>query len=114
LEDFSGVGRSSIDVYQKEDIDKMIDTGEKIVCFERLAIAGAIDLSTPFLANEIEAAEFLSRTLSYVDDGRKVEAAKSPITPNMPIKVTILLRSNNRFLINLVCYFLNSYTSGVS
>jgi len=73
------------------------------VCFEKLVVAGALELSAPFFASQIEAEAFrdLAYLHSHVATTTTTTKKKKKKTPNSALKFTILCRATNRWILNL-------------
>jgi hypothetical protein len=126
---------SNVQVYQKEDMDIFLKSNT--LCFENLIVVGTRDLSTPFLTDESETKalsalvdEFLGEQPnknSKGQNGRKDKNNKKSndlkdissslsgfdSSPNRRLNVTILLRSGNRFILNLEEIFLMLNATGL-
>lgn len=91
------IAEKDIPLYQEEDVLSLLSLSS-ITCFEHVVICGTMDLSTPFLVDEVEAAHFEKLTDEYLGlpNLNQVES------PNAYIRITILARSSNRFFVNLV------------
>jgi len=94
---------AEVQLYQKEDVLSLLSSNP-LTCFERVVVCGTMDLSTPFLVDEEEARNFEKITNQYLRSSKMDQISSHPsiISPNDVVRVTILLRSNNRFIMNLV------------
>jgi hypothetical protein len=97
VERLVSVAGKDIPLYQEEDVISLLSLSS-ITCFEQVVICGAMDLSTPFLVDEEEAAQFENLTNDYLG----LPSVNQVASPNDYIRVTILARSSNRFFVNLV------------
>jgi len=120
----------------KEDLDTFFTKAEKehsFVCFEKVVIVGAQELSTPFLTSDSEASLFRSSvddvlaltpsstqkaTFSthgnYNDKGDDYFLLQSKnLGPNNGVRVTILLRERSRRILNLPSILMRLRKTGV-
>ena len=117
-------GKSIIDLHQQEDISMLtgLNDDKNMLCFESLNIVGTNELSTPFINNEIEKMLFDSHVddhlgiISLNQRNSKKSKQNEPeiyLNPNSYLNITFLLRSNNRFILNLNDIFIMLNATGL-
>ncbi len=88
------MSNNSITVLFQEDIGTEEDT---IYCFEDLHLLGGLELALPLISGVADATDF--RNFVYTFTNSSLD--KVDLSPNDPLKVTIIARSSNRHIMNL-------------
>lgn len=90
------MNNNSIAVLFQEDIG--IKVGN-IYCFQDLHLLGSLELALPLISSAAHATDF--RNYVYHFTNSSIDFADAALTPNDPLKVTIVARSSNRHIMNL-------------
>ncbi len=85
--------RKPLAVLFQEDVDH-----EAVHCFEDLHVLGSLELALPLISSVENASDF--RDYVYEVTTGAAETSEE-LSPNDPLKVTIVARSNNRHIMNL-------------
>jgi Glycosyltransferase 61 len=77
--------------------DKEENGKATMLCFDELVVLGALELNLPFIAGIVDANAFRD----YVYETMGVDHAAIEPGPNTALKITVLMRATNRWILNL-------------